>query len=75
MTSIESGFNRLEQAGGRASWSAFREQVKHLGWVDSLGSTHVWLEGVAKKKIADFAGEAAAAEAAVTDSPVSNVPR
>lgn len=49
----------------RASWSAFREQVQYLAWVDSLGETDVWLEGVAETKIADFAGEAAAADAGV----------
>jgi hypothetical protein len=35
----KSAFHRLKQAGGRASWSAFREQVAHLRWVDSLGDT------------------------------------
>jgi len=34
-------------------------------WVDSLGDTAAWLEGVAESKIADFAGEAWAADAAV----------
>jgi hypothetical protein len=34
-------------------------------WVDSLGNTVCWLEGIAETKIADFAGEAAAADAAV----------
>ena len=43
----------------------FREQVPHLRWVDSLGDTEAWLEGVAESKIADFAGEAAAADAGV----------
>ncbi|MEV5893607.1 hypothetical protein [Nonomuraea fuscirosea] len=33
--------------------------------MDSLGDTGVWLEGVATGKIADFAGEAAAADAGV----------
>ncbi len=28
-----SPFNRLKQSAGRASWSAFREQVKVLEWV------------------------------------------
>ena len=58
-------FNRLKQPAGRASWTAFREQVAHLGWVCSLGDTEAWLEGVAEAKIADFAGEAAAADAGV----------
>jgi TnpA family transposase len=60
-----SAFNRLKQVAGRASWSAFREQVQYLAWVDSLGATEVWLEGVAETKLADFAGEAAAADAGV----------
>jgi hypothetical protein len=55
----------LKQPAGRASWSGFREQVAHLRWVDSLGDTEAWLEGVAESKIADFAGEAAAADAGV----------
>jgi len=33
--------------------------------VDSLGDSARWLEGIAESKIADFAGEAAAADAAV----------
>ena len=56
-------FNRLKQPAGRASWSGFREQVAHLRWVDSLGDTEAWLEGIAESKIADFAGEAMAADA------------
>jgi hypothetical protein len=58
-------FNDLKRAAGRASWSAFRDQLAHLAWVDSLGDTGVWLAAVAETKIADFAGEAAAADAAV----------
>jgi hypothetical protein len=58
-------FNRLKQAAGRASWSGLREQVEYLRWVDSLGDTAGWLEGVAESKIADFAGEALAADAGV----------
>ena len=62
---MKSPFNRLKQPAGKASWSGFREQVEHLQWVDSLGDTGVWLEGIAESKIADFAGEAMAADAAV----------
>jgi hypothetical protein len=58
-------FNRLKRPAGRASWSGFRGQVAHLRWVDSLGDPEAWLEGVAESKIADFAGEAAAADAGV----------
>jgi Domain of unknown function (DUF4158) len=61
----KSAFNRLKQVAGRASWSAFREQVAHLRWVDSLGDSAAWLDGIAESKIADFAGEAMAADAGV----------
>jgi TnpA family transposase len=60
---VKTPFNRLKQPAGKASWSGFREQVEHLRWVDSLGDTGVWLEGIAESKIADFAGEAMAADA------------
>jgi uncharacterized protein DUF4158 len=63
--SRKSPFDGLKRAAGRASWSGFREQVGHLTWVDSLGNTDAWLAGVAESKIADFAGEARAADAAV----------
>jgi hypothetical protein len=55
---VKTPFNRLKQPAGKASWSGFREQVEHLRWVDSLGDTGMWLEGIAESKIADFAGEA-----------------
>ena len=61
----KSAFHSLKQAAGRASWSAFREQVAHLRWIDSLGDSDAWLEGVAESKIADFAGEATVADAGV----------
>ncbi len=63
--SHRSGHYRLKQAAGRASWSAFRAQVAHMAWVDSLGDAGAWLEGVAEAKIADFAGEAKAADAEI----------
>jgi hypothetical protein len=63
--SRKSPFDGLKRAAGRASWSGFREQVGHLAWVDALGNTDAWLDGVAESKIADFAGEARAADAAV----------
>ncbi|MGH9070759.1 MAG: hypothetical protein ACRDX8_06235, partial [Acidimicrobiales bacterium] len=37
VASRKSQFDQLKQAAGRASWSAFRGQVAHLSWVDSLG--------------------------------------
>jgi TnpA family transposase len=61
----KSGIVGLKRAAGKASWSHFRAQVAHLRWVDSLGDARGWVEGIAESKIADFAGEAAAADAAV----------
>ncbi|MFG2115699.1 hypothetical protein ACGFRB_24235 [Streptomyces sp. NPDC048718] len=56
-------FNRLKQSAKAPTWSHFRTQTEHLGWVDELGETGVWPAGVASGKIADFAGEADAADA------------
>lgn len=61
----KSGFDALKRVAGKASWSHFRGQVEHLRWVDSLGDARGWVEGIAESKVADFAGEAAAADAAV----------
>ena len=60
-----SAFNRLKKAAKRASWSQFKAQLEHLRWVDSLGDTDAWFDGIAPSKIADFAGEASAGDAAV----------
>ena len=40
-------------------------QIEHQRWVEDLGDSRAWWQGVAPSKIADFAGEAAAADAAV----------
>jgi uncharacterized protein (DUF1501 family) len=64
-SSGKSDLDALKRAAGKASWSNFRGQVEHMRWVDSLGDSARWLEGIAESKIADFAGEAAAADAAV----------
>ncbi|MEU8620476.1 DUF4158 domain-containing protein [Streptomyces sp. NPDC048623] len=56
-------YNRLKQSGKAPTWSHLREQVARLEWVDALGETEVWLDGVAPGKITDFAGEADAADA------------
>ncbi len=61
----KSELDALKRAAGKASWSNFRGQVAHMRWVDSLGDSRRWLEGIAESKIADFAGEAAAADAGV----------
>jgi len=57
-------FNALKQNPGRATWSNFKRLRSHLEWVDGLGDTAKWLEGVAPTKTADFAGEAEAQDAA-----------
>ncbi|MFI5652862.1 Tn3 family transposase [Streptomyces anulatus] len=58
-------FNQLKQPAKRATWSHLKKLADHRGWLDGLGDTEVWLEGLAAGKIADFAGEAEAADAAV----------
>ncbi|WAX81997.1 DUF4158 domain-containing protein [Streptomyces sp. KMM 9044] len=57
-------FNALQQNPGRATWSHFKRLKDHLEWVDGLGDTAKWLEQVASTKVADFAGEAEAQDAA-----------
>jgi TnpA family transposase len=68
-------FNRLKKPAQRATWSRFKAQAEYLDQVDQLGDTAVWLEGIAPSKIADFAGEAAAQDAATMGdySPVKRV--
>ncbi len=58
-------FNELTRPARSPTWSHLREQVAHLQWVDSLGDTDAWMEGIAASKVTDFAGEAQAADAAV----------
>ncbi|MFF6851766.1 DUF4158 domain-containing protein [Streptomyces antimycoticus] len=60
----KSGLNRLKKPAKRPSWSHLKEQHKQLQWVDGLGDTDAWLEGIAPGKIADFAVEAGALDAA-----------
>jgi hypothetical protein len=57
-------FNALKQNPGRATWSNFKRLKGHLEWVDKLGESGKWLQGVASGKVADFAGEAEAQDAA-----------
>jgi TnpA family transposase len=61
----KSEFNRLKRTAKRPSWTNFRLQLEHLEWVDGFGDARAWWEGVPPSKIADFAGEAASADAAV----------
>ena len=58
-------FDRLKRSAPRPSWTNFRKQLDQLRWVDSLGDTGSWLEGIAATKLSDFAGEADAADAGV----------
>jgi hypothetical protein len=64
-SSGKSDFDALKRAAGRASWSNFRGQVEHMRWVDSLGDSARWLEGIASRRSPTSLGEAAAADAAV----------
>ena len=41
------------------------KQLDHLHWVDSLGDSSRWVEGIAATKLTDFADEADAADAGV----------
>jgi hypothetical protein len=56
-------FNRLKKPAQGPTWSHFKNLTKRLEWVDDLGDTGVWMDGVASGKITDFAGEADAADA------------
>ncbi|MFI1890782.1 Tn3 family transposase [Streptomyces jumonjinensis] len=57
-------FNRLKKPAQGPSWSHFKRLTGRLEWVDGLGDTAVWMDGVAAGKITDFAGEADAADVA-----------
>jgi TnpA family transposase len=56
-------FNRLEKPAKGPTWSHFKNLTKRLEWLDELGDTDVWMEGVAAGKVTDFTGEADAADA------------
>ncbi|MGW2184021.1 Tn3 family transposase, partial [Streptomyces sp. NPDC001732] len=58
-------FNQLKKPAQRATWSNMKKLAEHRKWVDGLGDTGAWLAGLAAAKIADFAGEAEAADAGV----------
>lgn len=61
----KSDFNRLKKTAPRPSWTNLRVQLDHLRWVDGIGDAPAWVAGIAASKLADFAGEAEAADAAV----------
>ncbi|WP_326771166.1 Tn3 family transposase (plasmid) [Streptomyces sp. NBC_01591] len=56
-------FNRLKKPAKGPTWSHFKNLTKRLEWLDELGDTDVWMDGVAAGKVTDFAGEANAADA------------
>ncbi|WP_330315077.1 DUF4158 domain-containing protein [Streptomyces sp. NBC_00523] len=56
-------YNRLKKSAQSPTWSHFKRLITHLDWVDALGDTEVWMDGVASRKVTDFAGEADAADA------------
>lgn len=49
-------FNRLKKPARGPTWSHFKNLTKRLEWLDELGDTDVWMEGVAAGKVTDFAG-------------------
>ncbi|WP_228386830.1 DUF4158 domain-containing protein [Streptomyces katsurahamanus] len=55
-------YNRVKKQAQAPSWSHFKRLVTQLDWVDALGDSSVWMDGVASRKITDFAGEADASE-------------
>jgi hypothetical protein len=57
-------FNRLKKPAQGPTWSHFKNLSKRLEWVDGLGGTGGWMDGIAAGKITDFAGEADAADVA-----------
>ncbi|MFI6802277.1 Tn3 family transposase [Streptosporangium canum] len=61
----KSDLDRLKRPARRASWSKFKDQAAHLAWVEGVCDTELVLEGIAASKVADFAGEADAADADV----------
>ena len=71
----KSDLQRLNQAAGRATWTKFKAQAEHLEWVKALGDMSRVLEGIAASKIADFAGEAHAADADVLRRVYASEPK
>ncbi|MGH3708160.1 MAG: Tn3 family transposase [Pseudonocardiaceae bacterium] len=61
--SRQSALPRLTRAAPKATVSRLKQHVAWLRWLDELGPTATWLEGVPPAKIAHFAGEAAVLDA------------
>jgi hypothetical protein len=56
-------YNRLKKFARNPTWSHFKRLIAQLEWLDALGDTGAWTDGVAPRKVTDFAGEADAADA------------
>jgi hypothetical protein len=62
---VQERVSQAQAGGGPRVVVGVSRAGPHLRWVDSLGDTDAWLDGIAESKIADFAGEAMAADAGV----------
>jgi hypothetical protein len=58
-----SDFDRPKTTAPAATVQRLKNQVAHLTWLDSLGPTEAWLEGVPPAKVSHFAGEARVTDA------------
>ncbi|MFI2508736.1 Tn3 family transposase [Streptomyces sp. NPDC018972] len=56
-------FNRLKKPAEGPSRSHLKNLTKRMEWLDGLGDSVVWMDGVATRRITDFAGEADAGDA------------
>jgi hypothetical protein len=61
--SRRSGLVKLTAAAPKATVSRLKQHVALLCWLDGLGPTEEWLDGIPPVKIAHFAGEAAVLDA------------
>jgi hypothetical protein len=61
--SRRSGLVKLTAAAPKATVSRLKQHVALLCWLDGLGPTEEWLDGIPPAKIARFAGEAAVLDA------------
>jgi hypothetical protein len=58
-----SDFDRLKTSAPAATVQRLKNHVAHLTWLDSLGPTEAWLQGVPPAKVSHFAGEARVTDA------------
>ncbi|MEW9554974.1 DUF4158 domain-containing protein [Nonomuraea sp. NPDC050783] len=64
-TTGRSGHDRAKKSAPRATVTKLRLQLDHLAWLDGMaGASDAWLKGVPAFKIAHFAAEARALDAA-----------